>query len=102
MHVQVLKHFLALFIGKKVPQEQLVSAVKLVIIPMLERAFEQNQPVVDDTSLNTIITQLFDPPDDIAGRAGLTSAGHPSAMHHVTCDALAPCSTKFIPRCSPI
>lgn len=50
------------------PQEQLVVAAKLLIRPMLEKAFDEGEALLDQDILNSMIKHIFDAPDDSAGK----------------------------------
>ena len=49
------------------PQEELVQAVRLLVLPMLEASYDAGQAVVDEQMLQAIITDMFDPPDELVG-----------------------------------
>ena len=63
---QILRHFLEVFQGQSRPQEQLVQAASLLVLPMLEAGYEAGEAIVDDDALTTMVTIMFDPPDDLA------------------------------------
>jgi transformation/transcription domain-associated protein len=59
---------LELFQTKRLPQEVLVVAMQMLILPMLTHAFQHNQSwdVVDTSIIKTIVDKLLDPPEDIS------------------------------------
>eukprot|EP00897_Mesotaenium_endlicherianum_P005503 jgi/Mesen1/4981/ME000248S04265 len=63
----VLLRFLVLFQQKAIPQELSVIALQLLILPLLQYAFEHGQAweVVDAAIIKTIVEQLLDPPEDV-------------------------------------
>ncbi len=64
--LQILRHFLEVFQAQSRPQDQLVQAASLLVLPMLEAGYEAGQAIVDDDALTTMVTIMFDPPDDLA------------------------------------
>ncbi len=66
MRAQILRHFLEVFQQQSRPQEQLVQAASLLVLPMLEAGYEAGEAIVDDDALTTMVTIMFDPPDDLA------------------------------------
>uniref|UniRef100_A0A7I4F837 Non-specific serine/threonine protein kinase n=1 Tax=Physcomitrium patens TaxID=3218 RepID=A0A7I4F837_PHYPA len=64
----VLLCFLELFQTKRLPQDVLVVAMQMLILPMLTHSFQQNQcwDVVDATIIKTIIEKLLDPPEEVS------------------------------------
>ncbi|BDA47386.1 probable transcription-associated protein 1 [Coccomyxa sp. Obi] len=67
---QILRHFLEVFQAQSRPQDQLVQAASLLVLPMLEAGYEAGQAIVDDDALTTMVTIMFDPPDDLASAYG--------------------------------
>ena len=68
--LQVLTHFLDAYASTENPtysQDQLVAAAKLLICPMLEKAFDEGEMLLDQDILNSMIKHIFDAPDDTAG-----------------------------------
>lgn len=75
--LQVLAHFMtefqaynaALLSGSAQAEvgERLANAMKLIIIPLLTRSFQQQQRVVDDAYLTAVVKDLFDPAEEIQG-----------------------------------
>lgn len=63
---QVLTFFLDAFREQSRPQDQLIQAASLLILPMLEAGYAAGQVIVDDDALNVMVTNIFDPPDDLA------------------------------------
>jgi transformation/transcription domain-associated protein len=59
---------LELFQNKRLPQEVLVVAMQMLILPMLTHAFQHNQSwdVVDTNIIKTIVDKLLDPPEDVS------------------------------------
>ncbi|EIE23491.1 hypothetical protein COCSUDRAFT_65942 [Coccomyxa subellipsoidea C-169] len=66
----ILRHFLEVFQQQSRPQEQLVQAASLLVLPMLEAGYEAGKAIVDDDALTTMVTIMFDPPDDLASAYG--------------------------------
>ena len=62
----MLRHFLAAFRSRTRPEEQLVHAVRLLILPILEQGFAQGQAIVEADTLQTMVSDMFDPPDELA------------------------------------
>ncbi len=64
----MLQCFLELFQTKQLPQEVLVVAMQMLILPMLTHAFQHNQSwdVVDTNIIKTIVDKLLDPPEDVS------------------------------------
>ena len=66
--LQVLRHFLDLFVRRAAPQEQLTAAIKYIIIPLVQRAHEKKEAdAVTDADLDTIVQKLLGPPQHISG-----------------------------------
>lgn len=63
----VLFRFLNLFQMKTLPQDLLVVAMQMLILPMLTHAFQNNQSwdVVDSAIIKTIVEKLLDPPEEV-------------------------------------
>lgn len=80
---QILRHFLEVFQGQSRPQEQLVQAASLLVLPMLEAGYEAGEAIVDDDALTTMVTIMFDPPDDLASAH---QPHHAYFSHLVKCD----------------
>ena len=74
----------ALVSGSAQPEagDRLANAMKLIIIPLLTRSFQQQQRVVDDAYLTAVVKDLFDPAEEIQG--GQTAV--PTWNIHVTAD----------------
>ena len=67
-NLQVLRHFLDLFVKRAAPQEQLTAAIKYIIIPLVQRAHENKEAdAVTDADLDTIVQKLLGPPQHISG-----------------------------------
>jgi hypothetical protein len=64
--LQILRHFLDAFQAQSRPQEQLVQAASLLVMPMLEAGFEAGEDIVDDEALQIMVLNMFDPPEDLA------------------------------------
>ncbi|KAG6555625.1 hypothetical protein Mapa_002860 [Marchantia paleacea] len=64
----VLFRFLNLFQMKTLPQDLLVVAMQMLILPMLTHAFQNNQSwdVVDSAIIKTIVEKLLDPPEEVS------------------------------------
>lgn len=43
-----------------------MQAASLLVLPMLEAGYEAGEAIVDDEALTTMVTTMFDPPDDLA------------------------------------
>lgn len=86
--MQVLRHFLEAFRQRSRPQEQLVHAARLLILPMLEQGFASNQAIVEADMLNTMVADMFDPPDDLASKrpSSVTNSGvtHVGVLAHTS------------------
>eukprot|EP00899_Mesostigma_viride_P026573 jgi/Mesvir1/70/Mv13673-RA.2 len=65
----VLQHFLGLFRERSLPQEQLVCALQLLIMPLLSHAFAAGEgaAVVDGEMLKGIVDRLLNSAEDPAG-----------------------------------
>jgi hypothetical protein len=61
-----LRFFLKAFREQSRPQEQLIQAASLLILPMLEAGYAAGQVIVDDEDLSIMVTDIFDPPDELA------------------------------------
>eukprot|EP00898_Chlorokybus_atmophyticus_P003741 jgi/Chlat1/4368/Chrsp29S04524 len=63
----VLHHFLQLFQTRTCPQDQLVAALQMLIMPMLSEALTQKLggEVLDSEILTIIVQQLLDPPEEV-------------------------------------
>ena len=57
------------------PQEELVQAVRLLVLPMLEASYDAGQAVVDEHMLQAMVTDMFDPPDELVGAPALEARG---------------------------
>ena len=53
------------------PPEELVQAVRLLVLPMLEASYDAGQAVVDEHMLQAMVTDMFDPPDELVGALAL-------------------------------
>ena len=106
--VQVLLHFVVLMqerrakleAGGGVPAEadvsetRIVQAIRLLVIPMLERSFAAKQDVLTQEMVDHIVIEMLDPTDEAAGvvSLGLLCACHCIASHACSIpDATLPC-----------
>jgi len=64
---QVVRFLLDAFRAASRPQEELVQAVRLLVLPMLEASYAAGQAVVDEAMLQAMVADMFDPPDELAG-----------------------------------
>ena len=69
---QVVRFLLEAFRTASRPKEELVQAVRLLVLPMLEASYDAGQAVVDDAMLQAMVTDMFDPPDELAGASPQT------------------------------
>lgn len=63
-------HFLDAYAQVETPQysqQQLVSAAKLIIRPMLERSFDAEEKLLNQEILGSMVKHIFDAPEDISG-----------------------------------
>jgi len=63
----VVRCLLDAFRAASRPQEELVQAVRLLVLPMLEASYAAGQAVVDEAMLQAMVADMFDPPDELAG-----------------------------------
>jgi hypothetical protein len=66
LYAQILRHFLEAFRAQSRPQEQLVQAASLLVMPMLEAGYEAGEDIVEEEALQIMVTNMFDPPDELA------------------------------------
>ena len=53
-------------------EDTFVHAIRLLIMPLLERSFEKGQrDWLDQELLSVVMKDMFDPQDEVAGRSGL-------------------------------
>ena len=81
--VQIMMYFVGLFqqhnaAATATPEQHaaredtFVHAIRLLIMPLLERSFEKGQrDWLDQELLSVVMKDMFDPPDEVAGRSGL-------------------------------
>ena len=72
---QILRHFLEAFRTQSRPQEQLVQAASLLVMPMLEAGYEAGEDIVDEEALQVMVTNMFDPPDELASARNTSYSG---------------------------
>lgn len=67
MKKMLFLHFLDIFLSKHLSQDHLVVIMQILIRPMLDHAFQNNQTweVVDTTITETIVNNLIDPPEEV-------------------------------------
>ena len=85
--VQIMMYFVGLFqqhnaAATATPEQHaaredtFVHAIRLLIMPLLERSFEKGQrDWLDQELLSVVMKDMFDPPDEVAGRSGLLCRG---------------------------
>ncbi len=81
--VQIMMYFVGLFqqhnaAATATPEQHaaredtFVHAIRLLIMPLLERSFEKGQrDWLDQELLSVVMKDMFDPPDEVAGRSSL-------------------------------
>ena len=67
--LQVMRYFLSCFETRSRSQEQLCLAIRYIILPLLDHAFQHTppEPVLDAAMLHSMVVHMFDPPEDQAG-----------------------------------
>ena len=83
--LQVVQHFLASFETRARPQEQLVLAVRHIVLPLLEASFKQGQTVLDEAMVKAMVVHMFDPPDEQAGARFAALPGASCRLHTTLC-----------------
>lgn len=68
---KILDHYLGLFELRPIQQERLTAATSVLIVPMLQWSFENDtmedrQKLLDKDAVQSIVTGLLDPPDEIS------------------------------------
>ena len=63
MKKTIIVEFLSLFESKETPQNQIAIAMQMLILPMLDHAFQngQNWDIIDSSILKTIVENLPEP-----------------------------------------
>ena len=68
MKKAILVQFLSLFESKETAHNQLAIAMQMLILPMLDHAFQngQNWDIIDSSIIRTIVKKLPDPDEKVS------------------------------------
>ena len=68
MKKTIIVEFLSLFESKETPQNQIAIAMQMLILPMLDHAFQngQNWDIIDSSIIRTIVKKLPDPDEKVS------------------------------------
>ena len=65
--MQVIAHFLEAFRTRSLPQEQLMLAVRHLVLPLLEASLDAGQAILAPPSVQAMVSLMFDPPEEQSG-----------------------------------